>query len=73
MLEIFLFVCIVGTANGAPNFLCKQHKMTNINACVHSVQNFKAATNDGSLRGNEPSVFLYCAPDGNWHKPKDGL
>lgn len=72
MLEIFLFVCVAGAAPGTPNYLCKQHKMADMQQCVQAAQTFKATTQDSATREKESRVFLYCAPEGNWHDPKNG-
>lgn len=69
--EIFLFVCVAGAAPGTPNYLCKQHQMPSMDACAAAVQTFKATPNQATS-DKESRVFLYCAPEGNWHKPKDG-
>lgn len=72
MLEIFLFVCVSGAALGTPNYLCKQHKMQDMQQCVQAAQTFKATTQDTATKEKESRVFLYCAPEGNWHEPKNG-
>ena len=69
--ETFLFVCVAGAAAGTPNYLCKQHLMPSIEACVQATQTFKASPNNATS-DKESRVFIYCAPEGNWHKPKDG-
>ena len=72
MLEVFLYVCVAGAAPGTPNFLCKQHKMPDFNQCAQAVRVFQSTTQHNPTSDKESRVFLYCAPEGNWHEPATG-
>lgn len=68
-LAIYLFVCVAGSAPGTPNFLCKQHRMPDMDVCQRAVQNTVRASLNNATSDKESRVFFYCAPEGKWSNP----
>lgn len=72
---VFLFVCVAGAAPGTPNFLCRQHPMPTLDACIKAIETARF-TPTNATHDKESRVFAYCAPDGgfardDFYRPKE--